>query len=78
MEKYFIINLRKDTLIPTGCTLSGCVRATAVDAVQDGLRPIVVEDAVTDRSKEAHKQGLFDMQTKYADIVQCLVVKNIY
>ncbi len=64
-----LINLRIDTAILMGCTTSGCVRATAVDAVQYGFRPIVVVDAVTDRSKDAHKQALFDMQTKYADVL---------
>lgn len=57
-----------DTLIITGCTTSGCVRATAVDALQNGFRPIVVRDAVGDRSQAAHEQSLFDMQAKYADV----------
>jgi maleamate amidohydrolase len=64
-----LINLRIDTLILMGCTTSGCVRATSVDAVQYGFRPVIVEDAVTDRSKNAHDQALFDMQTKYADVL---------
>jgi maleamate amidohydrolase len=64
-----LINLGIDTLILMGCTTSGCVRATAVDAVQYGFRSVIVEDAVTDRSKSAHKQALFDMQTKYADVL---------
>jgi maleamate amidohydrolase len=58
-----------DTLIITGCTTSGCVRATAVDAVQSGLRPMVVREAVGDRSVAAHEQSLFDLQAKYADVV---------
>ena len=58
-----------DTLIITGCTTSGCVRATAVDAVQTGLRPMVVREAVGDRSVAAHDQSLFDLQAKYADVV---------
>jgi nicotinamidase-related amidase len=60
---------RVDTLIITGCTTSGCVRATAVDAVQSGLRPMVVREAVGDRSVSAHEQSLFDLQAKYADVV---------
>lgn len=60
---------RVDTLIVTGCTTSGCVRATAVDAVQSGLRPMVVREAVGDRSVAAHEQSLFDLQAKYADVV---------
>jgi maleamate amidohydrolase len=58
-----------DTLVMTGCTTSGCVRATAVDAVQYGYRPIVVREAVGDRSRAAHDQSLFDLEQKYADVV---------
>lgn len=60
---------RVDTLLIVGCTTSGCVRATAVDAVQNGLRPMVVGEAVGDRSQAAHEQSLFDLQAKYADVV---------
>lgn len=60
---------RIDTLLFAGCTTSGCVRATAVDAVQNGLRPMVVAEAVGDRSRAAHEQSLFDLQAKYADVV---------
>lgn len=60
---------RIDTLLITGCTTSGCVRATAVDAVQNGLRPMVIEEAVGDRAKPAHEQSLFDLNAKYADVV---------
>ena len=59
-----------DTLIITGCTTSGCVRATAVDAVQSGFRPMVVRQAVGDRSLAAHDQSLFDLDAKYADVVE--------
>lgn len=58
-----------DTLIITGCSTSGCVRATAIDACQNGFRPMVVREAVGDRSKAAHEQSLFDLQTRYADVV---------
>ena len=60
---------RIDTLIIAGCTTSGCVRATAVDAVQNGFRPMVVREAVGDRSAAAHEQSLFDLNAKYADVV---------
>jgi maleamate amidohydrolase len=64
------LNARRiDTLIITGCTTSGCVRATAVDAVQNGFRPMVVREAVGDRSVAAHDQSLFDLNAKYADVV---------
>lgn len=58
-----------DTLIITGATTSGCVRASAVDACQTGFRPMVVREAVGDRSKAAHDQSLFDLDAKYADVV---------
>lgn len=61
--------LRIDTLLIAGCTTSGCVRATAVDAVQNGFRPMVVREAVGDRSQSAHEQSLFDLNAKYADVV---------
>lgn len=64
-----LMNQRVDTLIITGCTTSGCVRATAVDAVQNGFRPMVVREAVGDRSVAAHDQSLFDLNAKYADVV---------
>ena len=64
-----LVSRRVDTLIITGCTTSGCVRATAVDAVQTGLRPMVVREAVGDRSVAAHDQSLFDLNAKYADVV---------
>jgi maleamate amidohydrolase len=60
---------RVDTLIIVGCTTSGCVRASAVDAVQNGFRPMVVREAVGDRSAAAHEQSLFDLHAKYADVV---------
>jgi nicotinamidase-related amidase len=49
---------------------SGCVRATAVDACQLGLRPMVVREAVGDRAAAAHRQSLFDLDQKYADVVE--------
>jgi nicotinamidase-related amidase len=58
-----------DTLILTGCTTSGCVRATAVDGLQYGFHVIVAEEAVGDRAEAAHKQSLFDLNAKYADVV---------
>jgi maleamate amidohydrolase len=58
-----------DTLIIMGCTTSGCIRATAVDAIQYGFRPIVIKNAVSDRSINSHKQNLMDMNNKYADVI---------
>lgn len=58
-----------DTLIMTGTSTSGCVRSTAVDAVQLGFRPMVVAEGVGDRSAASHQQSLFDIDTKYGDVV---------
>ena len=58
-----------DTLLVTGCTTSGCVRATVVDAVSHNLRTIVVADCVGDRALGPHQANLFDMGQKYADLM---------
>lgn len=58
-----------DTLIITGCTTSGCIRASAVDAVQHGFRPIVVRECVGDRHDGPHEANLFDINAKYGDVV---------
>ena len=58
-----------DTLILTGCATSGCVRATAVDACQYGIRPIVAREAVADRFEAAHHQSLIDIELKYGDVL---------
>jgi nicotinamidase-related amidase len=57
-----------DGLIITGCTTSGCVRATVIDAFSFGFQTIVVEDGVFDRSQLAHAVNLFDVQQKYAHV----------
>ena len=58
-----------DTLIITGVTTSGCIRATCVDAMSNGFIPIVVADACGDRHEAPHEANLFDMNAKYADVV---------
>ena len=58
-----------DTLIVTGCTTSGCVRASVTDALFSGFRPIVPIGAVGDRASGPHEANLFDMSMKYADVV---------
>jgi len=58
-----------DTLIITGLTTSGCVRATCVDTVSNGFIPIVVAEACGDRHEGPHEANLFDMNAKYADVV---------
>jgi len=61
--------LRVDTLIITGCTTSGCIRATAVDAVQHGYRPICVKECIGDRHDGSHEANLFDINAKYGDVI---------
>lgn len=58
-----------DTLLVAGCTTSGCVRATVVDAASYNFRPIVVRDCVGDRALGPHEANLFDMEQKYGDLV---------
>jgi maleamate amidohydrolase len=58
-----------DTLIVTGASTSGCVRATVVDGVQHGLRVLVPREAVADRARSAHDASLLDIDAKYGDVV---------
>lgn len=58
-----------DTVIITGCSTSGCVRATAVDGMQHGFRVIVPRECVGDRRAEPHEANLFDIHSKYGDVV---------
>ena len=58
-----------DTVVITGCSTSGCVRATAVDSMQNGFHTIVVEEAVGDRAQGPHEANLFDIDTKYGDVI---------
>jgi maleamate amidohydrolase len=58
-----------DTLIIAGCTTSGCVRASTLDAMCHGFRPMVVSDCVGDRAEGPHAASLFDLGKKYADIM---------
>jgi len=60
---------RVETLLVAGSTTSGCVRATVVDAMSCGFRPIVIKDCVGDRAAAPHAASLFDMQQKYADVI---------
>lgn len=64
-----LASLSVDTLIVCGATTSGCIRATVVDALQHGFRPIVPMECVGDRSPEAHRANLTDIQGKYGDVI---------
>ncbi len=64
-----------DSVIVTGASTSGCVRATAVDVLQYGYRPVVPREAVGDRNPAAHDAALYDIDLKYGDVVsldECL------
>ena len=58
-----------DSVVIVGCSTSGCVRATAVDAVQHGFRTIVLRDGVGDRHRDPHEANLFDIDSKYGDVI---------
>jgi nicotinamidase-related amidase len=57
-----------DSLVIAGFTTSGCVRATAVDALQYDYRTFVIEDAVGDRDAAAHRANLYDIEAKYGEV----------
>ena len=58
-----------DSVVIAGCTTSGCVRATVVDAISYNFRPVVVAECVGDRAKGPHEANLFDIGQKYADLL---------
>ena len=60
---------RCDGVVVTGASTSGCVRATAVDALQHGYRVVVPREAVGDRNPSAHEANLYDIDAKYGDVV---------
>jgi maleamate amidohydrolase len=58
-----------DTLVVAGCTTSGCVRASVIDAISQNIRTVIARDCVGDRALEPHAANLFDMGQKYADLL---------
>jgi nicotinamidase-related amidase len=58
-----------DSVVVTGLTTSGCVRATAVDGLQNNYRVLVPREACGDRDEQAHEANLYDLNAKYADVV---------
>ena len=62
-------SLGVDTVLITGFSTSGCVRATALDALQHGFIPLVVRDGCADRHAAPHEANLFDLQAKYAEVI---------
>jgi maleamate amidohydrolase len=58
-----------DTIVLLGCSTSGCVRATAIDGIQNGFRVIVPRECVGDRHESPHDASLFDINAKYGDVM---------
>ena len=61
--------LQRDTVVVTGCTTSGCVRATIVDAFSNGFRTLVPEECVGDQGLDAHQSNLRDVHRRYAEVM---------
>lgn len=68
---------RIDTLVICGFSTSGCVRASALDALQHGYAPFVVSDACADRHPAPHEANLFDLRTKYAEVVGAAEIERM-
>ena len=66
----WLVQQGADTVVVTGCTTSGCVRASVVDALSWNFRPVVARDCVGDRAIAPHEANLFDMEQKYADVLE--------
>ena len=65
----WLTNRNVDSVVVTGLTTSGCVRATAVDGLQNNYRVVVPREACGDRDPKAHEANLYDLNAKYADVV---------
>jgi maleamate amidohydrolase len=71
----FLVKQNVDTVIVTGCTTSGCVRATVVDAFSYGFRVLVAEDCCGDADEAAHRSNLADVGRRYADTLNTAEVE---
>jgi nicotinamidase-related amidase len=72
----YLVLLGCDSVIVTGTTTSGCVRATVLDAFSNNFRVTIAEEACFDRSEASHAINLCDMQAKYADVLKVEAVKR--
>jgi nicotinamidase-related amidase len=73
-----LVDLGADTLVVTGCTTSGCVRCSVVDAFSYNFKVLVPSDCVYDRSATSHAVNLFDMASKYADVAPgCEIIEKL-
>lgn len=73
-----LTGLGVDTVVITGFSTSGCIRATATDAMQSGFIPFVVADAVGDRLPGPHKANLFDIQAKIGEVVSAATALELF
>ncbi|MDA9204846.1 isochorismatase family protein [Gammaproteobacteria bacterium] len=64
-----LLKIQADSVVICGVTTSGCIRATAVDSLQNNFPTTIAEDCVGDRNLDAHKANLYDLQSKYADVI---------
>lgn len=68
---------RVDTVVIAGCVTSGCVRASALDAMNAGFTPIIISDCVADRALEPHLASLFDLDQKCGDVIALDALKGL-
>ena len=71
----YLIWRKVDTVVITGGSTSGCVRATGVESLSRGYRTIVPEECVADKHESYHYANLTDLQLKYADVVEVAEVE---
>ena len=74
----WLIGRAVDTVVVTGCTTSGCVRASVVDSMGCGFITVVAQDCVGDRALGPHDANLFDMQQKYADLMTASEIEALF
>ncbi len=68
---------RIDSLVIGGCTTSGCIRASVIDAMADGFTPLVIEDCVGDRALGPHEANLFDIAQKCGDVLPLATLEKL-
>ncbi|MDA9614597.1 isochorismatase family protein [Pseudomonadota bacterium] len=73
-----LLRMNVDSVVISGVTTSGCVRATALDSLQNNFLTIVAKDCVGDRDLNAHRANLFDLESKYADVVHSEQIFNSF
>jgi nicotinamidase-related amidase len=73
-----LLRMNVDSVVISGVTTSGCVRASALDSLQNNFLTIVAEDCVGDRDLNAHRANLFDLESKYADVAHSEQIFNLF